>query len=83
MVICIVLDLDLPWELMNQLQKWFKALQAWLFKTLPQLQPGVYEKMKNHLINQWKTYEEPQLNDHGELVNAHRSRLDKKPSKAS
>lgn len=59
MVICIVLDLDQPWELMNHLQKWFKALSTWLFKILPELPPGVYEKMKNQLVNFWKTYEAP------------------------
>lgn len=65
----IVLDLDQPWELMNQLQKWFKALQAHLFKILPNLEPGKYEKMKNEIVKQWKTYQEPILDDQGQLKN--------------
>ena len=65
MVVCIVLDLEVPWELMNQLRKWIKALQAFLFKMLPDLGPGIYEKMKNRLENDWKSYTEPQLNEQG------------------
>lgn len=51
MVICITLDLDQPWDIMNQMRKWFKALQAWVFKMLPDLEPGVYDKMKTKMIN--------------------------------
>lgn len=61
----IVLDLAEPWELMNQLRKWLKALQQWLFGKLEHLERGQYEKMKNQLINHWKLYEEPQLDDQG------------------
>ena len=49
MAIAIILDLEQPWELMNQLKKWLKAISTLLFKMLPQLGPGVYEKMKNNL----------------------------------
>lgn len=59
MIVCIVLDLEMPWELMNQLKKWIKALQTFLFKMLPELGPGIYEKMKNKLVNDWKSYTEP------------------------
>lgn len=69
MVICIMLDLEQPWLLMEQLRKWFKALQAWIFKVLPNLEPGVYEKMKNKLIHQWKTFEAPDFDEHGNLKN--------------
>ncbi len=70
MIVCIVLDLEAPWELMNQLKKWMKALQTFLFKMLPELGPGIYEKMKNKLVNDWKSYTEPQLNESGQLVHA-------------
>ena len=37
--------------LMEQLRKWFKALQTWLFKILPNLEPGLYEKMKEKVVD--------------------------------
>lgn len=63
MAIAIVLDLEQPWELMNQIKKWFKAISGLIFKMLPELEPGVYEKMKNNLVTQWKSYQEPDLDD--------------------
>jgi len=44
---------------MNCLQKWIKALQSLLFKLLPEMEPGLYEKMKKKLVDHWKLYEEP------------------------
>jgi hypothetical protein len=35
MAIAIILDLEQPWELMNQLKKWLKAISTLLFKMLP------------------------------------------------
>ena len=65
-----MLDLEQPWDLMNQLKKWLKALQKLLFKFTPQLEPGQYEKMKLKMVNEWKTYEEPKLDDMGNLISA-------------
>lgn len=61
----IVLDLDTPWELMNQLKKWIKTLQQALFNLLPQMEPGMYEKMKTKLEEYIKTFEDPQLDSNG------------------
>ena len=65
-----MLDMEQPWDLMNQLKKWLKALQKLLFKFTPQLEPGQYEKMKLKIVNEWKTYEEPKLDDMGNLISA-------------
>ena len=64
----IVLDLNQPWELMNQLRKWLKVLQDTIFKLMPEMPPGVYERMKTKIENQWKTFEEPQFDDQGNLI---------------
>lgn len=45
-----------------------KALQALIFKLLPDMEPGVYEKLKQKIVNQWKLYEEPQLDEQGNLI---------------
>ena len=55
----IVLDLDTPWNMMAELKRWIKLLQSCLFKLLPEMKPGTYEKMKEKLENHIKTYEEP------------------------
>lgn len=68
LVVAIVLDLDQPWDLMQSLQKWMKALQSLLFRILPEMQPGLYEKMKKKLVDHWKLFEEPQLDDQGNLI---------------
>lgn len=48
---------------MNQLRKWLKVLQDTIFKLMPEMPPGVYERMKTKIENQWKTFEEPQFDD--------------------
>jgi hypothetical protein len=40
-----------------------KALQNLLFKMLPDMEPGLYEKMKKKIVDNWKLYEEPQLDE--------------------
>lgn len=52
---------------MNQLKKWLKALQKLLFKFTPQLEAGQYEKMQKKIVNDWKTFEEPKLDEIGNL----------------
>lgn len=64
----IVLDLNRPWDLMDQLRKWLKVLQETIFKLMPEMPPGVYERMKTKVEHQWKTFEEPQLDDQGNLI---------------
>ena len=39
-----------------------------IFKFIPDIKPGVYEKLKQRVINHWKLYEEPQLDDQGNLI---------------
>lgn len=52
------------------MRKWFGALTKWaLDKMLPNMEPGLYEKMKTRLVTQWKTYEAPELDDQGNLKN--------------
>ena len=63
----VLLDLAEPWELMNSLFKWAEVLRELVFKLLPDLpraeQEALKEKIKNHVL----TYEEPELDDMGNL----------------
>lgn len=64
----IVLSLDAPWEMKKQLSKWVKVLQNCLFKMIPKMETGMYEKMKKAMENHIKTYEDPELDDNGKLI---------------
>ena len=64
-VIC--LDFDDPLEIMNNLRTWFSALSSVLFKVFPNMEIGAHEKMKQKIQRHVQTYEEPQLDEHGNL----------------
>jgi hypothetical protein len=68
-VATIVLSLDTPWEMMQQLSKWIKVLQKTLFdKLLPKMEKGLFEKMKQNIEDHVKTYEDPVLDENGKLI---------------
>lgn len=68
-VATIVLSLDTPWEMMQQLSKWLKVLQRSLFTNmLPKMEAGLYEKMKQKIEIHIKTYEDPELDENGKLI---------------
>lgn len=52
----------------KQLSKWVKVLQNCLFKMIPKMETGMYEKMKKAVENHIKTYEDPELDDNGKLI---------------
>jgi len=54
---------------MNNLRKWVRALTDWVLKTLENLEPGMYEKMKKKIETYWKTWEAPVLDEQGNLTN--------------
>lgn len=69
MAIAIVLDLDQPWDVMNQLRKWMSAIKdSLLQRMMPKMADGMLKKMQNKIVAQWKTYEEPQLDEQGYLI---------------
>lgn len=45
-VAVIVLDLEHPLKLMQSLREWFSALAKTLFDLFPQLEAGIFDKMK-------------------------------------
>jgi len=60
MAIVIVLDLDQPWDVMNQLRKWMSAIKdSLLQRMMPKMADGMLKKMQNKIVAHWKTYEEP------------------------
>lgn len=68
-VATIVLSLDTPWEMMQQLSKWLKVLQRSLFTNmLPKMEAGLYEKMKQKMEMHIKTYEDPEVDVNGKII---------------
>ena len=64
----IVLDLEKPGDIMEQLKSWMAALSKCLFNIFPQMEPGVFDKMKQKMLTLVKTYEEPQIDENGKLI---------------
>ncbi len=65
----IVIDFDQPWEMKNQLQKWMGALQETIFQLMPKLPLQVQDSIKNKIQTFVKTYEDPELDENGKLIN--------------
>lgn len=69
MAIAIVLDLDQPWDVMNQLRKWMSSIKdSLLQRMMPKMEDGMLKKMQNKIVAHWKTYEEPQFDDQGNFL---------------
>lgn len=64
----IVLDLEKPGDIMEQLKSWMAALSKCLFNIFPKMEPGVFDKMKQKILTLVKTYEEPQIDENGKLL---------------
>ena len=65
----IVPDLEQPWDLMNQCEKWMKCLKDAIFMISPKLKLTVLEQLKERMEEFYKTYKEPELDKDGKLIN--------------
>ena len=65
----IVPDLEQPWDLMNQCEKWMNALMAAVFQISPKLKLTMLENLKERIEELYKTYKEPELDKDGKLIN--------------
>ena len=53
---------------MQSLRDWLQAINKTLFNIFPQMSEGTFEKMKQKIQRIAQTYEEPQLDEHGNLI---------------
>lgn len=65
----IVPDLEQPWDLMNQCQRWMDALKEAIFQISPKLKLKTLERLKERIEELYKTYNEPELDENGKLIN--------------
>ena len=68
-VAIIVPDLEQPWDIMNQCEKWIKVLKDAVFSMSPKLPLKMLESLKDRTVDMYKTYEEPELDKEGKLLN--------------
>lgn len=67
---CIIVpDTEAPWDIMNQCNKWAAVLKEQILKISPNLSLQQLEKLKGRLIDLYKTYEEPELDKDGKILN--------------
>jgi len=52
----IVLDLEQPWDLMNQCEKWMKVLKEAIFQLTPKLNLNQMESLRERIVDLYKTY---------------------------
>lgn len=62
-------DLEQPWDIMNQCEKWIKVLKDAVFSISPNLPLKMLESLKDRTVDLYKTYEEPELDKEGKLLN--------------
>ena len=65
-VIC--LDFDDPMEIMNNLRSWLTKLTKSIQTIVPEMDLGAYEKMKQAIEKHVLAYEEPQIDEYGNLI---------------
>jgi hypothetical protein len=68
-VAIIVPDLEQPWDIMNQCEKWIKVLKDAVFSMSPKLPLKMLESLKDKTVDMYKTYEEPEIDKEGKLLN--------------
>ena len=65
----IMPDLEQPWDIMNQCEKWMSVLKSAIFKITPNLDFKQLERLRERIVNVCKTYEEPEFDKDGKLIN--------------
>lgn len=65
----IVPDLEQPHEIMNHCNKWMDCLKKAIFNISPMLKLKTLEKLRDRIVDLYKTYKEPELDKDGKLIN--------------
>lgn len=65
----IMPDLDQPWDIMNHCEKWMNVLKSAIFQISPNLDFKLLEKLRERIVNLYKTYEEPEFDKDGKFIN--------------
>lgn len=69
--------------MLEQLEKWMKALQETIFQLMPQLQFSTAENLRNRLATFVKTYEDPEIDENGRRIKNMKGNENSKEEKKS
>ena len=65
----IMPDMEQPWNVMAQTEKWMKVLKESIFKVSQQIQDLKYlERLRERIEHLCKTYEEPEFDPNGKFI---------------
>ena len=65
----IMPDIEQPWNVMAQTEKWMKVLKESIFKVSQQIQDLKYlERLRERIEHLCKTYEEPEFDANGKFI---------------
>mmetsp|Transcript_15364 Transcript_15364/g.25975 ORF Transcript_15364/g.25975 Transcript_15364/m.25975 type:complete len:234 (+) Transcript_15364:424-1125(+) len=73
----IMPELEQPWDLIDNCKKWFDVLKDGIFKITPKLEYKDMQMLRERIETLYKTYEEPELDEDGNLKNKKRANLKK------
>ena len=65
----VVPDTEQPWDIMTQTEKWMNVLKEAIFEISPKLNLKTLERLKDRNVDLYKTYEEPEIDEEGKLLN--------------
>ena len=64
----IVPDMEQPWAIMQQCEKWMGVLKENIFKITPNLELRTLEMLKKRIVDVYKTYQEPEFDKDGKFI---------------
>jgi dynein light intermediate chain 1 len=64
----IIPDMESPWDIMNQCEKWMQVLKEGIFKITPNLGLKEMTRLRERIEILYKTYEEPEFDKDGKLI---------------
>ena len=64
----IVPDMEQPWMIMQQCEKWMAVLKENIFKITPNLELRTLEMLKKRIVDVYKTYQEPEFDKDGKFI---------------
>lgn len=70
----IVPEIEQPWDLMQNCEKWMQVLKDAIYSISPNLNLKTLDKLRDRIVDLYKMYQEPELDKDGKLLN-------KKPKK--
>lgn len=64
----IIPDIEQPWEIMNQCEKWIKVLKDAIYQITPNLELRQLDKLKERIEQCYKSYSEPEFDKDGKFI---------------